>query len=168
MKKLIAVFGVILLLLTGILSAHESNTDRTGANLKTDIQDSLAFLPQGSVISSRDVNKIICFLPGNTMVQGLLCHGHKHDYQTVFYTNGNLSLAWLVNDTVIQGIPCAAASFWTEILRGSYGSAGVHFHPNGKLSQCKLSRDFKIDEHTFKKGDVLHFDEVGNLVIDKK
>jgi len=83
----------------------------------------------------------------------------------VFYTNGNLSLAWLVNDTVIQRIPCAAASFWTEILRGIYGSAGVHFHPNGKLSQCKLSKDFRIEGHTFKKGDVLHFDKTGNLLL---
>ena len=127
--------------------------------------DSLSFLPQGTIIHKRTKDKIYCFLPHNTKIQGILCRGDKHrGWETVFYANGKLAKAWLARTEEIQGVPCKAASFWTELLGGG---AAVDFHDNGKLARCKLAKGITIEGHAFKKGDHVRFDRQGKLVLQK-
>jgi site-specific DNA-adenine methylase len=61
-------------------------------------------------------------------------------------------------------VPCAPASFWTELFGGS---AAVSFHVNGKLAKCKLSRDAIINGRSFEKGDLVSFDPKGRLILEK-
>ncbi len=126
--------------------------------------DSLSFLPRGIRIFSRNKRQIIFFLPKDTLIQGLPAHGGSgHNWQTAYFTNGQLRLIWLTKDTQIQGIPCMAASFWTEVLRWYSGSAAVYFYKNGQLAQCKLARDFVINGIKLKKGKTIHFNRNGSL-----
>ena len=133
--------------------------------ITTNGKDSLTFLPQGTIIHKRTDDKIFCFLPRNTEIQGILCRGDSHrGWETAFYRNGKLALAWLARTEEIQGVPCMKASFWTEIFGGG---AAVHFHDNGRLAKCKLARDAIIQGHTFKKGDHVSFDREGKLILKK-
>lgn len=125
--------------------------------------DSLSFLPKGTIISRRSKDKIYCFLPRNTVIQGLLCRGDKNrGWETVFYRNGKLAMAWLARAEEIQGVPCMAASFWTEVFRRK---AAVYFYDNGKLARCKLAKDVNIEGHAFKKGEHVSFDREGRLIL---
>lgn len=135
----------------------------------TQIQnESPAFLPEGTIIHKRTKDKIYCFLLHNSEIQGILCRGDKHrGWETVFYVNGKLAEAWLARTEEIQGVPCMAASFRTEILRSFFGSARVNFHDNGTLKRCKLAKDTTIESHAFKKGDIVQFDREGKLIVEK-
>ena len=145
---------------------EELKTKAKKPAISTEIQaDSLSFLPKGTIISRQTQDKIYCFLPRNTMIQGLLCRGDKHrGWETVFYRNGKLAMAWLARTEEIQGVPCMAASFWTEVFRGK---AAVHFYDNGKLERCKLAKDVTIEGHAFKKGEHVSFDREGKLILLK-
>lgn len=142
--------------------AKGNNTEVSQKQSAEDQNDRPSFLPEGTVIHSRRGNEIICFLPRNTEVQGLMCRGSGHNWQTVFYTNGKLALAWLAQTEEIQGVPCMAASFLREVFGGS---SGVRFHDNGNLSRCKLAKNFTIEGHAFKKGDHVSFDRERRLIV---
>ena len=127
--------------------------------------DSLPTLPKGAIIHKVTEDKVYCFLPANTLIQGILCRGDKHrGWETVFYRNGKLALVWPARDTEIQGVPCRAASFWTEV---SGGSARVTFYPNGRLKSCKLAKDCTIQGHRLKKGEHVEFNSKGKLLPGK-
>ncbi|UCE23880.1 MAG: hypothetical protein JSU74_11355 [Candidatus Zixiibacteriota bacterium] len=104
-----------------------------------------------------------CFLPEDTYIQGHLCKGRGHSWSTAFHPNGRLKLAWLGKDEIIQGIPCAEASFWGDVFGGG---AGTYFHDNGNLSRCRLADDIVIEGHAFEKGDHVRLDRDGKLVAD--
>lgn len=164
--KIFVYISLMILLLTSLNNCapqQRLNQSTPGKSVET-TKDTLSFLPKGTTICAHEDNRIICFLPRNTEIQGILCRGHKHDWQTVFYTNGKLALAWLAQNEEIQGVLCKKASFWTEIFGGS---AKVQFHDNGKLSRCKLAKDFSIEGQTFKKGDIVYFDREGKLIFKK-
>ncbi len=136
----------------------KSDTNQT---VKTQ-NDSFPVLPQGAIIHVRKGNQIFCFLPKNMEIQGVICRGHNNDWETGFYTNGKLSLAWLPRDQVIQGVPCMKATFWTEVLGKS---AKVLFWDNGQLKRCKAAKDCLIQGHAFKKGDIIRFNRKGKLIF---
>ena len=58
-----------------------------------------------------------CFLPENTKIQGYLSRGKGHEFMTGFHPNGQLKTAWLVNDEIIDGIPCQKYSFLASLKR---------------------------------------------------
>lgn len=122
-------------------------------------------LPAETVVHFRSDGTIDwCFLPENTMIQAVLCRGDGYGgWQTAFHSNGELRVAWLAEDQVIQGVPCKAATFFTELFGGG---AGVHFHPNGRLARCKLAEDFIVEGIAFQKGDQLRFTEDGQIDLD--
>ncbi|MCK5565329.1 MAG: hypothetical protein KAJ07_08790 [Planctomycetes bacterium] len=142
--------------------AKGNNAEISQKQTAQDQDDRPSFLPEGTIIFRRTEDEIICFLPQDTEIQGLVCRGDGHDWQTVFYTNGKLALAWLAETTEIQGVPCMAASFLREVFGGS---SGVRFHDNGNLSRCKLAKNFTIEGRAFKKGDHLSFDREGKLIV---
>jgi len=107
-----------------------------------------------------DGKRIGCFLPYDVMIQGVLCRGGRHrDWETVFYPDGKLYLAWLAKDQRIQDIPCMKATFLGELLRR--GTAGVRFHPNGRVARCRVSEACVIRGHAFKRGEMVYLDPNG-------
>ncbi len=149
-----------------VFSQKRLKTKKPEQNLPSLVRnDSLSFLPAGTMISKRTKDKIYCFLPQNTLIQSFWCRGGRHrDWETVFYRNGKLAQAWLAKDQKIQGIPCMAASFWTEVFGGK---AAVYFYDNGKLAKCKLAKNITIQGHTFKKGEHVRFNRDGKLIVNQ-
>jgi hypothetical protein len=99
-----------------------------------------AHVPTGShIYLTSDGKPEFVFLRSDTRILGLLCRGHGHDYSTAFYPSGKLKTCWLAGDQEVQGTPCMGAGFFADIFGGG---VGVHFHENGKLRTCKLSRNF--------------------------
>lgn len=102
-----------------------------------------------------------CFLQENTHIQGHFCRGEGHGFMTCFHPNGQIKLAWLVEDEEIDGVPCAK---WSFVADAFGGGSGTHFWDNGTLKRCRLSRDFTIQGQDFAKGDVVSFDADGTLI----
>ncbi|MFH1699436.1 MAG: hypothetical protein ABIE07_02520 [Candidatus Zixiibacteriota bacterium] len=129
-------------------------------------------LPAGTVIHLTPEGYFDwCFLQQNTEIQGHLCRGESHGFMTGFHPNGQLKTAWLAQDEVIQGIPCAKFKFLSAVMgwiEGSGKDGSTRFHENGLLRYCALSENFTIEEQRFRRGDVVRFDRDGKLVGDKK
>jgi len=102
-----------------------------------------------------------CFLQQDTRIQGHLCRGSGHGFMTCFHSNGKLSLAWLAENEVIDGIPCAKFRFLASIF---HGGSGTYFHENGRLQRANLSRTFTIEDRSFRKNAIVRFDPDGNLI----
>ncbi len=123
-------------------------------------------LPAGTVVHLTPEGYLDwCFLQQNTEIQGHLCRGQGHGFMTGFYPNGQLKTAWLAQDEIIQGIPCAKFRFMSFLFGG--GDKTV-FDENGRLRFCTLSENFTIEGHKLRKGDEVRFDKEGQLVISKK
>ncbi|MFA6260304.1 MAG: hypothetical protein WC760_02465 [Bacteroidia bacterium] len=131
---------------------------------KAQIVSQLELPDQTVVCFNPDQTLRFFFLEKPTLLNGHLCKGHGHDWMQCIYPNGQPKLLWLEEDEIIQGIPCSAASFWSDVTGGS---AGVHFYENGKLAQCKLSTDFTYEGKTFEKGQHLMLDKNGKQVTSK-
>jgi hypothetical protein len=102
-----------------------------------------------------------CFLQHDTEIQGHLCKGRGHGWMTSFYPNGKLKVAWLGREEVIQGIPCAEYSFWTDAFGGG---AATYFYESGNLKRCRLADTVTIGGKLLTKGNWAAFDENGNYL----
>lgn len=123
------------------------------------------FVKGTGVHFDEDGNLDWVFLPNDMEVQGIGCRGGGHSFMTGFHPNGKLRLGWLIDDQVIQGIPCAKFNFFKAIFAGIHGkSGGTYFWDNGQLKQCELSKDFSIKGQLLKKGTILKFDKEGNTI----
>jgi hypothetical protein len=89
---------------------------------------------------------------------------------TRFHPNGQLKTAWLAEDRVIQGIPCARFRFLSALMGWVAGdkNGSTGFHENGQLRQCELSRNHTIAGQRFRRGDAVRFDADGNLIEKKE
>jgi len=128
-------------------------------------------LPAGTVVHlTSDGYLDWCFLKQNTEIQGHLCRGEKDGFMTGFHPNGQLKTAWLAQDEIIQGIPCAKFQFLSALLNwvAGYKDGSTVFYENGLLRYCELSENFTIEGQRFKRGDAVRFDRDGKLVGDKK
>ena len=98
----------------------------------------------------------VCAFPGDTEVQGHLCHGSggPKGVQTAFYPDGALRQFFLVDDTTIDGIPCRAGAF----------EESVFLHENGRLKACVLAADLVRDGRTYAKGTRLRLTADGLIV----
>lgn len=109
-------------------------------------------LPKGtSVTFNADGTHRSVFLPRTATIDGHACKGSAHNFMTGLYPDGKLQLCWLPEDAVIDGVPCAAFSFWSDVVRRN--ASGVYFHPNDQLSSCRLSKEYKQDGRRLAKGD---------------
>ena len=105
------------------------------------------------------------FLPGTTMVGEHSCRGGGHDWMTHFHPNGELRLCWLSRDEVVQGVPCARATFWGEFVGRKY--ATTEFHDNGALSSCVASAAVDIGGRHNAAGDRVTLDRDGKPVLQR-
>lgn len=118
-------------------------------------------LPAGTVVHLRQDGSLEwCFLPENTVIQGHLCLGSGHNFMTGFHPNGRLQTAWLAEDEVIQGIPCAKYRFMSSLFGGGERTL---FDDQGRLRYCTLSEAATIDGQSLKKGTIIRLDELGRL-----
>jgi hypothetical protein len=79
-----------------------------------------------------------------------------------------LRTAWLAEDQVIQGIPCAKFRFLSAVFNPIHNKHGnTSFHENGQLRYCELSENFTIEGQRFRRGDAVRFDQNGKLVAKK-
>jgi hypothetical protein len=127
-------------------------------------------LPAGTIVHFTPEDHFDwCFLQQNTLIQGHLCRGEDHEFMTCFHPNGQLKIAWLAQDEIIQGIPCAKFQFLSALLGWVAGDkdGSTGFHENGRLRYCALSENSTIEGQRFRRGDALRFDQDGKLVAKK-
>ena len=107
-----------------------------------------------------------CFLQKDTKIQGYLCRGDGHNFMTSFYPNGQLRIAWLAEDEVIQSIPCSRFRFLSAIFVGIHGKNGeTSFYENGQLKYCELSKNTIIEGKVYRKRDAVRFNPEGKLIV---
>jgi len=106
-----------------------------------------------------------CFLQQNTEIQGHLCRGSGHGFMTGFHPNGQLKTAWLAQDEIIQGIPCAKYRFMSVLFGGGDNTL---FDENGRLRFCTLSNNITIEGQNLRKGDEVRFDKDSKLISSKQ
>jgi len=80
----------------------------------------------------------------NAPILGMTCMGGSwlgsgEASVVAFYPSGKLKLCYLAGNQTVQGVPCAAGGLLAS-LRGV--DPGVLFDESGKLSACKLAKDF--------------------------
>ncbi len=119
-------------------------------------------LPENTLLCFNEDKTIhYFFLEKPTRINGHLCKGSGTNWMHTAYPNGNLKLIWLEEDETIQGIPCMAATALRDIFGGG---VGVGFYENGKISRCKLAKDFTYQGRNFSKGDILKLDQSGQMM----
>ncbi len=119
-------------------------------------------LPAGTVVHfSPEGHFDWCFLQQNIVIQDHLCLGSGHGFMTGFHPNGQLETAWLAQDEIIQGIPCAKYRFMSVLFGGGERTL---FDENGRLRYCTLSANITIESQNLKKGEEVRFDQDGKLV----
>lgn len=102
-----------------------------------------------------------CFLQEDTMIQGHLCLGSAHNYMTAFHPNGTLKTAWLAQDEMIEGIPCAKFRFLSSWFGGGDRTS---FHDNGRLQFCTLAASATIQGNKYAKNTRLEFGPDGRII----
>jgi hypothetical protein len=104
-----------------------------------------AHAPAGSIVALLpDGKPDFVQMSRDTAVRGLDCMGGgwlgvAEASVVGFYPSGKLKLCFLAADQEVQGVPCAKGGFLAS-LNGA--DPGVHFYESGKLSACRLSREF--------------------------
>lgn len=146
---------------TGMIDTF-SNGNLESCTLARDTTVGGQELPAGTVVVFTPEGDFDwCFLPRETRIQGHLCRGSGHNFMTAFHPNGVLRVAWLAEDEVVDGIPCARFRFMATIFGGG---GGTHFHDNGRLQSAALAEDFVIEGRSFKRYAVIELDPQGRLI----
>lgn len=118
-------------------------------------------LPAGTRVGLDERGRPGCvFLPGPTEIDGHVCRGKGHGFQTCFHPNGALRFCNLEQPEWIQGVPCQRSTFFIEIF---VGRAGVTFHEDGRLRGCLLAGPFERDGRRLERGTRVEFDAEGAL-----
>jgi hypothetical protein len=102
------------------------------------------------------------FLPGTTIVGERSCLGQGHGWMTHFHASGELKSCWLSRDEVIQGVPCARATFFGEFFGRKY--AVTEFHENGALASCVASAAAEVGGQRYESGARVKLDRDGKPV----
>ena len=116
-------------------------------------------------------NKLSFWLPENTIIQGYLIGASNDGIATPLYPNGKLKEIWLLNDTLIDKIPCTTSGNlfkygWHVAHLGT--ERRVKFYDNGHLQRALLSRDVTIQGHSYKKGELIFLDKDGKIDLNVK
>ena len=98
-----------------------------------------------------------CSFPHDTKIQDYICiggRGGSKGTSTAFYNSGKLKGFYSRTNTVIDSVSCKAGKF-----------APINLHENGKLKECTLSMDIKIDNKNVHKGNTIVITEEGDITI---
>jgi hypothetical protein len=132
-----------------------------------------------------------CPLADDAVIAG---HELRAGTWVVFRPDGRMRLAWLIEDTRVDGVLCKGSGYkeWVTTFHedgslatcympetttidgvpcraGSIwgevtGGVTVHFHPNGRLRSCALARATTIEGERHRAWSRVWFDETGALV----
>jgi hypothetical protein len=103
-------------------------------------------IPRGSWITlAEDGKPSGVQMPHDMQILGLTCQGGSflgpgEGSFVTLYPSGSLKVCYLAHDQLVQGVPCGHGGFWAS-LNGP--DPGVHFTPDGKLKQCRLSAGYQ-------------------------
>jgi len=129
-------------------------------------------LPEGTVLHFSSGGRLRHFwLPKDTVLQGHLVKSQDDGAGSRLHPNGKLLAIWLAQDEVIDGVPCSSSG---NVLRMGFGVIRLGtqrmawFHDNGRLQQAMLSRDFTLQGHSFKAGEVISLDLEGRVDLNVK
>jgi len=123
------------------------------------------FLPKGTGLNfTENGNWNWCFLGKDWAIQGHTMHGGGHEWQTCFYPSGKLLSGGLTEDQVIDGIPCAAGTFWSEVFGGG---GRTYFYESGKLKYAKVAKTVTYRGQKIEKGKHLKLAEDGSILSIK-
>lgn len=103
----------------------------------------------------QDQDIVVCAFPRDTMIQNRLCKGTggAKGFQTSFYKDGKLKSFFSSEEIVIDRIPCKAGGLTPIVL-----------HTNGKLKECTVAKECKINNQTISANTAIHLDENGTLI----
>ncbi len=115
--------------------------------------------------------KVSFWLPINTMIQGYLIGAMDDGPGIPLYQNGKLKEIWLLNDEVIDGVPCTTSGNvfkygWHVVSLGT--DRRVRFYDNGHIQRALLSKDIVVQGHSYKKGELIFFDKGGKIDLSDK
>lgn len=102
-------------------------------------------IPAGSYIAlNPDGKPDLVQMSHDAPILGLTCQGGSllgpgEGAVVAFYPSGKLKLCFLAHAQTVQGVPCAKGGFFATLTGVD---PGVSFDESGKLSACKLSKDF--------------------------
>jgi hypothetical protein len=122
-----------------------------------------AALPGGSVVAftAEGLHQFV-FLSRAATIDGVSCRGGGDGFMTTLHPSGKLKLCWLVDNTTIQGVPCASFTVWSDVVKRD--NSGVIFHENGQLAECRLFEAVKLDGQSFQKNDRIRLDVTGHAL----
>ncbi|MFN7966835.1 MAG: hypothetical protein U0V87_14225 [Acidobacteriota bacterium] len=142
---------------------YEAETGRfKGCTLAREIVVDTSRIPAGTKVDvDTDHKPVMLFLPHDTEIDGHVCRGEGHEYQTKLHPNGRLAFCNLPLPAKIDGVPCEKSTFWTWTL---VGPAGVDFHDDGSLKGCLLAEDYSLDGTTYRKGTRFQRDAAGRAI----
>ncbi len=105
--------------------------------------------PEGTGFHFRDDGTLEwCFLAQDSRVEGHLLRGGGNEWMTEFYPSGKLKSGGLAEVQIIDGIPCAVGTFWSEVFGGG---GRTHFYESGKLQYAKVAQTVQYRGATIKK-----------------
>jgi len=100
------------------------------------------------------------WLPHDVTLSGHVCKGRGYkEWSVLFHPSGALSLCYLPNERVIDGVPCQRGTFWNEVRGG--GKSAVRFHENGRLQSCQAARSFELNGRQVKKWQLVQLNSKG-------
>ena len=114
---------------------------------------------ESNVFFNRWGESINFWLPSPSIVQGYLIPKSTDGIGNSCYPSGKLKEFWLVNDEVIQGIPCTTSGnpFKVGWKASHFGSdRRIRLSEDGSLERALLSSDFTYQGKQYKKGELLY------------
>jgi hypothetical protein len=129
-------------------------------------------LPEGTALFFASDGRLRFFWPSrDTVLQGHLVRAQDDGAGSRLHPNGKLLAIWLAQDEVIDGIPCSSSG---NVLRMGLGVLHLGtkrmawFYDDGRLQQAMLARDFTLQGHSFRKGEVVSLDRNGRVDLNAK
>lgn len=124
-------------------------------------------LPAGARIFFRDNWQPYGFhLAHDTTIAGFLIRGMNDGARNLFYQSGALRAIWLVEDTVVDGIPCTTNGNPFQMGFGVIRMGTrrmLWLYENGRLEQALVARDTVRDGEQLRKGSIVVLDRDGHV-----
>lgn len=133
------------------IEVHKASGHLAGCALAVDFTEAGHRFPRGTWLDRNDQGVLWgAWLERDTPLGGHTCRGAGYKaWSTRFTSTGALYSCYLAHDTVINGVPCMAGSFWREVRGG--GRSTLYVYGDGQLKRCQLSRNATVNGRPLRK-----------------